>query len=230
MEGMIIDIHKATGTKASNGSGIEILQLIDDETIKVSSTPTVTGGCHICNQDSRHNELTGLDAVVDNTSGASLYGIEKDDYRWLHSNLTDLSGEISEVKIQKEIHRVERLSGSKINFLLVSQGVQRAYQNLQLSMKQHVNTMDLKGGFTSLSYNGMPLAEDRMIKSGRMYGIDLRDWKMYHMADWDWLDRGGSMFTQTPDYAAWEASLYKFADIGCQRPRGQFLLYNITEH
>ena len=231
MEGMLVDIynHATTGAKVGSGSGVEILQILTDTTIKISAT-VGTSGAAMYIKNSKGNELTGLDAVIDATTGASLYGIEKDDYRWLHSNVTDLAGEISEVKIQKEIHRVNRLSGSKTNFLLVSQGVQRAYQNLQLSMKQHVNTMDLKGGFTALTYNGMPLAEDRYVKSGCMYGLDLNDWKMYQMADWDWLNRHGSMFSQTADYAAWEASLFKFCDIGCQRPRGQFLLYGITEH
>ena len=50
------------------------------------------------------------------------------------------------------------------------------------------------------------------------------------MKDWDWLDKDGSMFTRVANKPAWEATLVCYADLGCQRPAGQRMLYGITEH
>ena len=43
-------------------------------------------------------------------------------------------------------------------------------------------------------------------------------------------DADGSMLSRVANKAAWEATLAKYADIGCSRPRGQVELYGITEH
>lgn len=233
-EGMYIDVLESDGSQRSaDHEEVEITAILSDTqftyTAKASSSPgestdiVVIAGSH-------DEELTGLEAVI--AEDTELYGIDRSEnaYKWLNSNVTDLSGEIAEVKIQKEIDNVEKKSGSEIGFLFSSKGVKRAFQNLQTSMKQHVNTMDLKGGFTALSYNGMPLVGDKYVKQGRLYGLDLNDWKMYEMGDYDWLDKDGNMLRPVADHAAWEATLVKYCDIGCQRPRGQFLIHDITEH
>jgi hypothetical protein len=53
---------------------------------------------------------------------------------------------------------------------------------------------------------------------------------MYQMADFNWMDRDGSIMSRVADRPAWEATLVKYCDIGCQRPRGQALITGITEH
>ena len=76
----------------------------------------------------------------------------------------------------------------------------------------------------------MPFTVDRYVKDGRLYGLDLETWKLYHMMDWDWLDDDGSVMHRVTDRAVWEATLARYADIGCSKPKGNFMMTGITEH
>ena len=232
-EGMLIDILQAAGTQRhSECDGAEITAVTSATTFTIATgADRSVSDTDIVLVAGNHNlELTGLDAVIGEDT--TLYGINRSlaANKWLNSNLDNVNGELSETKIQSAIDDVETKSGSVINFLLCSKGVKRAYQNLQTSMKQHVNTLELKGGWKTLSYNGIPLEADKYVKPGRLYCLDLNDWKMYQMSDWEWMAEDGTMLTRVANKPAYEASLLKYCDIGCQRPRGQARLYGIVEH
>ena len=232
-EGMLIDLHNASGGAITNGSELEVLS-VDDQTntitLSVASniSGSVTNGVFITLAGNYGKELTGTGAVF-STSG-NLYGISKTDYPWLKPQVKALNGEISENVIQEMIDLVETRTASVINYIQVSHGVRRAYIDLLAATKQTVNTQDLKGGFKALSYNGIALVADRFTPSGCMQLFDLNDWAMYQMADFNWMDRDGSIMTRVANRPAWEATLVKYCDIGCQRPRGQALITGITEH
>ena len=232
-EGMLIDIKKSDGSQRHDDcDGAEITAVTSATTFTIATgADRSVSNTDIVLVAGNHNlELTGLDAVIGEDT--TLYGIDRSlaANKWLNSNLENVNGELSETKIQSAIDDVETKSGSVINFLLCSKGVKRAYQNLQTSMKQHVNTLELKGGWKTLSYNGIPLEADKYVKPGRLYCLDLNDWKMYQMSDWEWMQDDGAMLTRVADKPAYEATLLKYCDIGCQRPRGQARLYGIVEH
>jgi len=240
-EGMLVDIKESDGTQRSEHvEEKKILSIESDTQFKMEAggdpstvdTDIVTIAGNAYNDSGlKSYELTGVQAVV--ATGGTLYGIDRTDNLWLNGIVDNVDGQISEVGIQKNIDDVEVGSGSETNFLLGSKGVGRAYQNLQTAMKQHVNTLELKGGWTAMSYTGgqkeIALVTDKYVPEGKLFGLDLNDWMMAQMADWNWLDRDGGMLSRVADRAAWEASLVKYCDIACQRPRGQFVMENITE-
>ena len=43
-------------------------------------------------------------------------------------------------------------------------------------------------------------------------------------------DKDGAMLARVANKAAWEATLVKYCDIGCRKPRGQVEMYGITEY
>lgn len=228
-QGMLVDVLESDGS--SRITEKEVLAVPDDETVIIEDYDDSIGdGDIIVVHGNYEKELTGLEAVV--TEDTELYGIDRSEnqYKFLNPIVIDVDGELSETVMQQGIDEVDVKSGSTTDFIICSKGVNRAFQNLQTTKKQHVNTLDLEGGWTALSYNGMPLVADKFVKEGRMYGLDMNDWALYQMEDWDWMDRDGSMLNRVSDKDAWEATLLKYCDLGCQRPRGQFLLENITEH
>lgn len=233
-EGMLIDLRNTSGAIAG-GSELEVLS-VDDQTntitlrvaSDISGSVELADGVFITLAGNYNKELTGTGAVF-STSG-TLYGISKDDYPWLKPQVKALNGEISENVIQEMIDLVETRTASTINYIQVSHGVRRAYIDLLAATKQTVNTRDLKGGFKALSYNGIALVADKFTPSGCMQLFDINDWAMYQMADFNWMDRDGSIMARVADRPAWEATLVKYCDIGCQRPRGQALITGITEH
>lgn len=238
-EGMLVDIVDDSQTPdaiLANGSQLEITKVDEvNSQIDVADANDISASIE-ANQDwlCLHGnfvvggrELTGLRAVMEN---ASLYGLTRATYPWLNATRINVNGEISEPIIQRAIDDSERKAGGNINYLICSYGVRRAYQALLTAQKQIVNTMELKGGWTTLSYNGKPLAADKYIRSGRLYCLDLEDWKFYQMSDYEWMDEDGAMLCRVANKPAWEATLVKYADLGCQKPRAQVELYGITEH
>ena len=229
-EGMRVDIWDTSGAVWLNQN--VTIDAVDDsnpaaQTITLSAVGVIAADDIFYVSGNKGIELTGLTAVFE---AATIYGLTRADYPVLKAQRTNIAGEIAEVKIQKAIDDSERKAGGKINFLHCSYGVRRGYQNLLTLQKRLVNTMKLKGGWDAISYNGIPLAADKYIKDGKLYCLDLNDFKFYHMGDYEWLDADGAMLSRVANKAAWEATLVRYCDIGCQKPRGQVELYGITEH
>jgi len=232
-EGMMIDIHNGSNNTKRNSDPVEVTVVDEDNNkITINSVPTGTAANDfICVQNSYNQELTGLKAVFE---ASSLYGIDRSTNKWLNAKRINVNGEISEVKIQEAIDWAFKKAGANINFLVCSDGVRRAYLYLLQSQKRQVNTLELKGGWTALEYAGgqkpIGLTFDRYAPSGTLDALDTEDWKMYDMGDWDWMDRDGAILSRVSGKPAYEAVLIRFADLGCQRPRGQVRLYQIQEH
>lgn len=232
-EGMFVDLFGSDGTAVADASELEIVY-VDDATNQVKLlvskdiSANVKATVYLTVSGNKDMELTGAGAVYA-TSG-TLYGIDKSAYPWLKPQVKALNGEISENVIQEMIDLCETRTGSTINYIQTSLGVRRAYIDLLAATKQTMNTLDLKGGFKALSYNGIALTADKYIPTGQMQLMDLSDWAMYQMTDFNWMDRDGSIMSRVANRPAWEATLVKYCDIGCQRPRGQALITGITEH
>lgn len=233
-EGMLVDIASSTGVAITNGTGREITAV--DE---VAKTFTVSGTADLSPSSSKvyvsgnyNLELTGLAAIF--TTNNTIYGIDRSANKWFNPGSQAINGEISEVAIQQAIDDAERKAGGNINYLACSYGVRRAYQNLLTAQKQIINSIDLKGGWKALSYTGgkgqIPIMAGKYAPVQKLRALDLSNWKMYEMNDWTWLDRDGAVLSRVSGKAAWEATLAKYCDLGCDKPKGQVDLTGITEH
>lgn len=230
-EGQIIDIVDTTGGTVK-AAAREITVVNDDPT---NPTITIDGAAvttlatdKVVISGNAGLELTGFGAVF--TPDNTLYGINRAQNKWFNPVTKNVAGEISEVAIQAQIDDTDRKAGGKTNFLLSSYGVRRAYQELQLANKRITDTMKLEGGYTAISYNGMPFVVEKYAPNGYLYGLDLSTWKLYHIEDWSWLEEDGAVLNRVANQAIWEASLVRYCDIGCSKPRGNFLMTGITEH
>lgn len=227
-EGMIIDICSSTGVVEV--SGREIL-VVDDIalTIKISGAVVTTDATDIIVISGNYGlELTGLGSVFNTDS--TLYGVVRATDKWFNPTVISVAGEISEVKLQQGEDDVDRKAGGKTNFYAASYGVRRAYQNLQLANKQIVDVMELVGGWKTLSYNGKPFTADKYAPAQTLYGLDLSTWRFYQLMDFDWLDEDGAVLSRVSNKAVWGATLARYCDIGCSKPKGNFKMTGITEH
>lgn len=226
-EGMRIDAFNVNTLRRAN----MVINAVNDaggiHVITVDLATSVTVGDTLFISGAKDLELTGLSAVFE---APTIYGLSRATFPFLNAQRRNIAGEISEVRIQTAIDDSELRAGGKINFLYCSYGVRRAYQNLLTLQKRLVDTLDLKGGWKALSYSGIPLAADKYIRGGRMMCLDLNDWRLYHMGDFEWMDQDGAMLSRISGRAGYEATLLRYCDIGCQKPRGQVELFGITEH
>ncbi len=227
-EGQFIDILNSSNVVTVAARQITAVDEVAS-TITIDGAAVTTAATDYIVQAGNYNmELTGLGAVF--TAGSTLYGIPRATNTWFNPTIIAVNGEISEVTLQKAIDEAERKAGGAINFWASSYGVRRAYQNLLTATKQLANTMELKGGFTVLTYNGKPFTADKYAPAGVLHGLDLTTWRLYQLADWGWLDEDGAVLSRVSGKAVWEATLAMYADLGCSKPRGNVKLTGVTEH
>ncbi|MDY2880573.1 MAG: phage major capsid protein [Candidatus Borkfalkiaceae bacterium] len=233
VEGMVIDFLDDVGDPLSGVSARRIVGVDRaNETISVSGTALteslVPVGSVITVQGSYGKELTGLGAIF-GTSGY-LYGLSRSTNKWLLPYVKNNVGNISETVLQTAIDYLEENAGSRVDFIVCSSGVKRAFQQHLATYKRNADVMDLKGGYKAISYNGIPLVSDRFCPNGTMYLLNTKDFALHQLCDWKWLEgEDGSVLKQTPGKPTYTATLVKYADLICSRPCGQAMLTGIAE-
>lgn len=229
-EGQYVDIYDTTLVTAK-ATAREISAVnYDSNTFTITGTNvTVIATDQVVVAGSLNEELTGFGAVF--TAGNTLYNVDRASFPFFNPHVYALNGELDEVAIQGRIDEVEKRAGGKTNFLSGSYGVRRAFQNLMTATRQIVDSVSLKGGYSALKYNNMPFTVDKYNPKNTLFGLDMDTWANYHMGDWDWIaDGGGAILHLMTGKAQYEATLRKYQDLGCDKPKGNWKMTGVTEH
>ena len=226
IEGMVVDFSDGSGSIKKK---IRI-EYVDRATNYVYINAQIVwsgSGGYLTVQDSYQNEITGLGAIFAETG--TLYGLNKNQNKWLIP--ASASGAtFDETTMQSIIDKLEDERGSVIDMIVCPAGVRRAYQKLMLTYKHNIDIMDLAGGYKAISYNGIPVVNDRFAPKGTMYFLDTSEFALHQLCDWKWLEsENGKIITQVPGKAMFTATLVKYADLICNKPAGQGKLINIAE-
>lgn len=233
VEGMVVDFLSAEGTPVSGATARRITGVDRAaKTISVNgeklTSSVVPAGSIITVQNSYGKEITGLKAIFSDTG--SIYGLDRATHKWLIPHMKSDVGTISETVIQEAIDTLEENAGSRVNFIVCSSGVKRAYQKALAAYKRNIDVMELKGGYKALSYNGIPVVSDRFCPEGTMYLLNTDDFALHQLCDWKWLEgEDGRVIKQVANKPVYSATLVKYADLICSRPCGQAMLSGITE-
>jgi len=223
-EGMFIDFIDEDGEPIDVACGRQITLIErDKKTVRVTGTglsvATVPVGTSVTLQGSYKNELTGLKAIFD--IAKPLYGIPRTNNTWLKPYSKALDGEITELALQTAMDEIEEASGGKVNFIVCSWGVRRSLQKLLSANVRSIDTMELKGGYKAMSYNGVPIVADRFCDDGTMYLLNKDDFTLHQLCDWQWLEgEDGSVLKQLPGKPVYTATLVKYCDLMCDKPYG----------
>ena len=230
--GMNVEIY-AAATDQTTGNAGRITDIDrENKTITIGGTTiaasAIKEGMRICVAGSLNNEITGLGAIFKSTG--SLYGLDRATHKWLVPYMKTSVGDISETVIQKAIDYLDENAGSKVNFIVCSSGVKRAFQKHLATYKRNVDVMNLEGGYKAISYNGIPIVSDRFCPAGTMYLLNTDDFTLHQLCDWKWLEGDdGKVLKQDMRKPTYTATLVKYADIICAKPCGQAMLSGITE-
>lgn len=230
MEGMLIDFYHPTNGYVSDASS-NMVTSVNRTTKSVTfekALTDVTANSTITMQNSYNNELTGLESIF--KPDVDLYGLSKSQHKWLNPYTKSSVGELDDIVLQTVIDNLEEEAGSTVDYIVCSAGVKRAYQSYLTSFKKNIEVLNLEGGYKALSYNGIPLISDRFVDSGVMYMLSTKDFTLYQLCDWSWLEGDdGRIIKQVPNKPVYKATLVKYADLLCERPCGQAKLSGITE-
>lgn len=224
-EGMIVDVYDGAGECKAEKREVTAVNRAEKKVTLSGDAISTPTGYQIVMQGSKDLEITGLGAIF--SDSAKLYGVQR--ASWMKPYAKAEQGDLTENALQTAIDAVEEQSGSKVNFIICSWGVRRALVKL-LSASRSVDTLELEGGFTALSFNGIPVVADRFCPAGTMYLLNTDDFALHQLCDWQWLEgEDGKILKQVPGKPVYTATLVKYAELLCYRPCGQGVIRGITE-
>ena len=230
IEGMVIDFY-ISGTKSQVSSGYRITY-VDRVSRKInldfpqSISTGISVGDKLYVQNSKDYEISGLGKIFGNSG--KLYGLTRANYPWLSPYTKNVASAISDDVIQNAIDYLEEFNGSTINFITCSSFVRREYQKYLTAFRRNIDVTELAGGYKAITFNGIPIVNDRFIPDDTMYLLNTDQFTLHQLCDWKWLEgEDGRVIKQNPGFPTYSATLVKYADLICNKPNGQGKLTGI---
>ena len=227
--GMVVNLCDFTGEPNENATQKTVLAIDPiEKVVKFSGDPIpegfISGKLYL---DTVEEELTGLAGLFNNSA---VYGLSEDEYAKIKPIDYFIDDSINEQVLLQMIDAVEERSGSAPNMIICSFGVRRALINYFTSMGTRLQTMELEGGYKSISVNGIPVIADRFCPKGTMYLVNTDDFKLCQLGDWEWMEsEDGKILHQIPGKPVYTATLVKYAELLCVRPNAQARIWGIEE-
>lgn len=236
--GMAIDVLVATTGATSTGAvGRTVVSITSATQFVISGAAITTDSTFaVYISGSRNIETMGLQGIVSNADigggYGALQGLAVASYPW-HAATNLANGgtgrAISDTLLQRLIDDVEQAGNGAVSALYTTYGVRRAYQAILDAKKQIVNKMELKGGYSTIAFNDLPIIVDKHLPTGKIFGVDESMLKMYKLADYDWMDMDGAVLSRVSGVDAYEAILYCYMELGCLARNAHGLLADINE-
>lgn len=178
------------------------------------------------------NAGTGVGLAVNDP----LQGLATGDYSWWKALVDSTATRYGSQRaltfdlIQKTFDKVEIKAGKGVgpNMMTTTHALQRRYLDLCQADRREVNTMKLDRGFTALEFNGIPFTTDRDAIDGEIYFLTTSDLAIYRMSDYEWMNLDGNVLSRVSGYDAYEAVLFRYAELGCTRRNSQAVLCDLA--
>lgn len=132
---------------------------------------------------------------------------------------------------QKMFDKVEQKAGKEYgpDLILSTSAIRREYIELMLADRRQVNEMKIEGGWKGISYNGVLFYVDPTDAiDGEIYFLTTRDLQVYRMSDYDWMNKDGAVLSRITGYDAYEAVLFRYAELGCNRRNTQGVICDLA--
>lgn len=189
-------------------------------------------------------EMTGLQFIV--AAAGSLHTVSPATYpTWKaqqgaapYNNGGTLRN-VSENLVNQAIMDTEIASGEQIKFLVGSPGVARAAAALMASMRRNNDTVALKAGWSGIQWStpmegmgdGGPkaLLWDRDCPESSLFGLAPDSLVELQESDWEWMEEDGAVLSRVSGTDAYEATLFKYAELCCTQRDANFRLEDLAE-
>ena len=209
-----------------------------NKTLVISGAAVTTSSSHFIFKSGSGGsgvELNGLQTIV--ASSGTLHNVAPSTYPVCVSTVDDNSGSnrtVSDTLFEKMINNIEIASGEEPDLIVTSAGVNRAYAGTLKSLRRYSNTIELKGGFKVPTVQTgtveIGLMWDRDCKENTAYVLNTKHLTEYQETDWSFMDRDGAVLQRALDGSdAYQATLYKYADVMTDKRNTHGVIKDITE-
>ena len=187
-------------------------------------------------------EIHGLEDIISDavgTAGTSdgqapvwLHGISGTATTIWASSQTDSVGVPTDSAFEAICDEVNLESGEDIDLGIVSHKGARAYANTLKTQKRFTNTVDLKGGFSAITFQTgrgeVALWAERDCLDDVAFLVNTSHLTHWVMSDWSFMDRDGSVLNRVSATDAYEATLYKYHELGTDKRNAHGKLTGLT--
>lgn len=232
--GMTVDVYDSTGVTL-RAAAREVTSVSKNTSVTLDGANIAAGasGDILVRTGSLNRETIGLKQIVSDTG--TLYNIDpavEPVWKSVMNNNAGVNRALSESLMIRMVDDI-RTNGGKTTAIFTTLGVRRSYFNLLVQQRQFHNTVEFEGGFKGLKFttdNGdLPVISDIDCQPNRMYFINEKELKYYRESDWSFMDRDGSKWQRVIGYDAYDATLYKYCQLGTHRRNSHGLVLDITE-
>lgn len=245
---MLVDLLiNSTGVAITNGTAREVVSIdVTNKRITLDTPGGVvtTSGIHgVYRNGNAGNEITGLEAIIDDTLTNNIYNVDTDaagNDRW-RGNVNSAFGAFTLEKFQAALDDTHDNSGDWISHIF-SQSTPRNYYLAKIQALRHALAQEpakkLNGGFSGLAYTGggreAVWVKDPYAVAGKIYGVTMERLEWRRLKDFDFI-QGIHGEIWLPDvYGASAADAYKavlhtYAELVCLKRNAHFKLEAVTQ-
>lgn len=232
--GMVVDIYDSTGTTL-RGTARNVTAVTQNTSIVVDGAAITTGatGDIVVRTGNLNRETIGFAQIVSATG--VLFNIDPSAEPTWKSVVNSNGGSNRALSEGLMIKMVDDIytNGGNVTVCFTTLGVRRAYFNLLTQQRRFCDTTDFEGGFKGLAFttdNGdVPVVTDIDCQPNRMYFLNEKELKIYREGDWSFMNRDGSQWQRVIGFDAYQATLFKYCNLGTHRRNSHGLLSDITE-
>lgn len=231
--GEVVDIYDTTGvTLKAAARNITAVTANTSITFDGAAISTIVGDIMV-RTGNVNRELTGLKDIVKATG--ALYGLDPATTPVWSSVVSANGGTpraLSEGLMIKEVDDIYTVGGDT-SVIWTTLGIRRAYFNLLTQQRRYTDTKEFAGGFSGLAFTtdrgDIPVMTDIDCPPNKMYFLNEKQFTIYRPQDWEFMNRDGSRFIRVIGYDAYDATLYKYVQIGCHQRNSQGLIDDVAE-
>ena len=219
VEGMIIDINGSAGALTTGHTVTYVDRSAGTVTISPATT-SYSAGYTLSVQGSFNNEIYGLPYLFDSNI-TMFYGNARRNVSFaLPTGYT--ANAVSNDSIQEVLDNIEENYGTAPNLIITSYDMRRKYLEYLRTNCLNIDHKEIEAGFTSITYNGIPLYVEKFAPENTAYFVNTDDFKLVQPSEWSWLENNeGNILHQISGKAAYYATLVKYCNLLCVRPMAQ---------
>jgi len=245
--GMVIEAftEKTGGSQHDGDMTVSAVNTSGTAVTVTGASTNIADNDYLFRKGNRGNEMMGLLGIVDDgTYASTLQGIVRGTYPEWNSTVLSNSGTargISEDLLDNSLLQSEENSESEISLMITSSTQWRKIGQMMTPDRRYSTNMELPGGFTAISWAGVPIVWDRdcprygqvshdanAVDTDFLFGLDESQLALYQLADWDFDDTDGNVLHRRQDVAAYDATLFYYGQLGTVDASKHFVIRDLS--
>lgn len=181
-------------------------------------------------QSNKDNEMMGLKGIVDDgTNLGTFQGQSRSSYIWLQAYTNDSTSQRSLTDTLMHTTIMEAMKKGDPRYALTSYDVYKSYGLLLTPDRRYTNTDNpLKGGFTGLMFNNIPVIPDFDCPYDEIFFLDPSSLSTEELDEMKFLQEDGAILDRSSTSPVWQATLKYYGTFACSAPNQNSTLRDVT--